>query len=104
MKKVEVKAKIFRFDPGKDEEPYFDEFELEIPLGYTVVDLLHEINDIYGADIEFEASCNQGFCGKCGLRKNGEKVLACQEFVKEDVKLEPLHKSRVLKDLKVDKS
>lgn len=58
--------------------------------------------------IGFECSCLQKRCGACAMRVNGEAKLACSArlscYKKGKIRLEPLRKFPVVKDLIVDRS
>lgn len=100
-----VKLKIFRFDPDKDKEPYYQRFEVEADSKERLIDCLNQIRWKQDPTLAFRMSCGHGICGSDGMRINGVCGLACQRPVrdfKEEVLVEPLPVFPVIKDLVVD--
>ncbi len=100
--------KIFRFDPGKDENPH--EQEISLDLGdadkMTVLDALFKIQQTVDKTLSFRYSCRLAMCGSCALVINGKEGLACKTLVKNlgsgPIYLKPLNHIPVVKDLTVD--
>jgi len=100
-----VKLKIFRYDPEKDEKPYYQTFEVEADPMDRLLDCLNRIRWEQDPTLSFRMSCGHGVCGSDGMRINGICGLACQKLVrsfKEEVLIEPLPVFKVVKDLIVD--
>lgn len=100
-----IKLKIFRFDPEKDKEPYYQTFEVEADPMDRLLDCLNRIRWEQDSTLSFRMSCGHGVCGSDGMRINGICGLACQKLVrsfKEEVLIEPLPVFNVVKDLVVD--
>lgn len=100
-----LKLKIFRFDPEKDEKPYYQTFEVEADPMDRLLDCLNRIRWEQDPTLSFRMSCGHGVCGSDGMRINGICGLACQKLVrsfKEEVLIEPLPVFHVVKDLVVD--
>lgn len=98
-----IKVKVFRYDPKKDEKPYFETYEIEEKDKMKVLDALNYINEKYDANIAYRSSCRAGQCGSCALKMNGEVVLACKAEIEDKAVIEPAFKD-VIKDLAVDRS
>ncbi len=96
---MKVKIKV-----GND----YKEFQYDGDLNITVTSLLEKLGD----PVEYSCSCLQGICGACAMVINGEPKLACQTFLKNEqvvkeydvIRIEPLSKFPLVKDLKVDRS
>ncbi len=102
---MKLKLKIFRFDPKKDEKPYYQTFDVEADPMDRLLDCLNRIRWEQDPTLSFRWSCGHGICGSDGMRINGICGLACQKLVKgfkEEVLIEPLPVFKVLKDLVVD--
>jgi len=100
-----VKLRIFRFDPQKDQEPYYQTYEVEADPMERLLDCLNRIRWEQDPTLSFRWSCSHGVCGSDGMRINGICGLACQRLVrafKEEVLIEPLPVFKVVKDLIVD--
>jgi fumarate reductase (CoM/CoB) subunit B len=99
--------RILRFNPDLDERPYYEDFEINVRDGMTVLDGLIEIKSRMDGSLTFRRSCRSGICGSCAVRVNHRAVLACKTQVLEAVKdgmvlIEPLVHLRPIKDLVVD--
>ncbi len=104
---MKIKFRIFRFDPEKDEKPYYQDFEVEADPMERILDCLNRIRWEQDPTLSYRMSCGHGVCGSDGMRINGISALACQKLVKdfkenEEVLIEPLSVFRVVKDLIVD--
>jgi succinate dehydrogenase / fumarate reductase iron-sulfur subunit len=102
-----VKLKIFRFDPQRDKEPYYQIFEVEADPMDRILDCLNRIRWEQDSTLSFRMSCGHGVCGSDGMRINGISALACQKLVKDfkengEILIEPLQVFKVVKDLIVD--
>ncbi len=99
-----IKAKVFRYNPDLDDQPYFQEFDVEYEPGMTVLDALLYIQDTYDSSLAFRWECRGGQCGSCAVRVNTIARIACRTKVsqEENLVLEPLEKMPIIKDLVVD--
>ena len=100
-----IRLKIFRFDPQKDKEPYYQNFEIEADPLDRILDCLNRIRWEQDPTLSFRWSCGHGVCGSDGMRINGVCGLPCQKLVrnfKEEILIEPLPVFKVIKDLIVD--
>jgi succinate dehydrogenase / fumarate reductase iron-sulfur subunit len=100
-----IKLKIFRFDPEKNEKPYYQTYEIEADPMDRLLDCLNRIRWEQDPTLSFRMSCGHGVCGSDGMRINGICGLSCQKLVKsfkEEVLIEPLPVFNVVKDLVVD--
>ena len=98
-----IDIQVLRFDKQKDREPYFEKYEIEETNKMKILDALTYINENYNTNLSFRSSCRAGQCGSCGLKMNGEAVLACKSEIEDGSVLEPLD-FPVIKDFIVDKS
>lgn len=98
--------RIFRFDPEKDERPYFQDYEYEEEKDKVVLEALMDIRNEQDATLAFRYSCREAVCGSCALVINGQFELACRtrldSLKKETIIIEPLPNLPILKDLVVD--
>jgi len=98
-----MNIKIYRYDPQKDEQGYYQEYDLPVHKEdlWTVMDLLRYIAANIDPTLAFycHSACNHGICGRCALKVNGKVRLACTCLVPDaPVVLEPKNK-KVVKDL-----
>ncbi len=94
---------VKRFNKEKDDESHIETYEIEEKNGMKVLDALESINEKYNANISFRSSCKAGQCGSCGVKVNGNGILACKTDIKDNILIEPLD-FPVIKDLIVDRS
>lgn len=104
----EITLQVHRYEPEKDEEPYFQEYRLRVVPGSSLLDALLRAQETQDSSLTFRRSCRSAICGSCGVRANGKAVLACHTPIEElledggPIVVEPLRNLRVIKDLVVD--
>ncbi|MGB9838225.1 fumarate reductase (CoM/CoB) subunit TfrB [Methanothermobacter sp.] len=98
-----INVKVLRFEPGADEKPHLESYDIPSREKMKVLDALQLINRMYNANIAFRSSCRAGQCGSCAVKMNGEVVLACRAEVEDGSVIEPVDLP-VIKDLMVDRS
>lgn len=103
---MEVRFKIFRYDPAADPGPYYRHYKVQAEPQDRILDCLNRIKWEQDGTLSYRMSCGHGVCGSDGMRINGTCSLACQKLIKDymcpEIVLEPLPVFRVLKDLMVD--
>lgn len=102
---MELRFKIFRFDPAFDKEPYYKTYTVKADPNERILDCLNRIRWEQDGTLSLRMSCGHGVCGSDAVKINGRCALACQKLAKEiqgdEVLVEPLP-FPVLKDLVVD--
>ena len=103
-----MQVSVYRYDPDKDNEPYLQDFNIEIPGGkdLMVLDLLALLKE-KDESVTYRRSCREGVCGSDGISMNGKNGLECitplSEVVRKDkLVLKPLPGLPVIRDLVVD--
>ncbi len=103
---MQVKLKVFRYNPEVDKKPHYQSYTLEAELTDRVLDLLEAVKNYIDGTLSFRRSCAHGVCGSDAMRINGMNRLACKVLVKDlgtsKITVEPLLGMAVLKDLIVD--
>jgi succinate dehydrogenase / fumarate reductase iron-sulfur subunit len=104
---MELRFKIFRFDPETDGEAYYSSYAVEARPDERILDCLNRIKWEQDGTVAYRMSCAHGVCGSDGMRINGVCALACQKLVRDytgaaEIVLEPLPYFKVRKDLIVD--
>lgn len=100
--------KVYRWDPGKDENPRTDTYEIDMDdCGPMVLDALLKIKNEVDSTLSFRRSCREGICGSCAMNIDGTNTLACicaTDKVKKGktVNIYPLPHMPVVKDLVPD--
>jgi succinate dehydrogenase / fumarate reductase iron-sulfur subunit len=102
---MQVTARIRRYNPTKDEKPYFSVFTLDVEPTDRVLDVLNAIKWHKDGTLTYRRSCAHGVCGSDAMRINGRNRLACKVLVRDvgnRMTIEPLMGMSVIKDLVVD--
>ena len=103
---MEMRFKIFRFDPAVDSEPRYQTYRVSVEPKDRILDCINRIKWEQDGTIAYRMSCGHGVCGSDAMRINSRCGLACQKLVKDyegtEVLLEPLPTFKVLRDLIVD--
>ncbi|MFU8773157.1 MAG: 2Fe-2S iron-sulfur cluster-binding protein, partial [Anaerolineales bacterium] len=103
---MQVTLRIYRYNPEKDEKPYYQNYTLEADPTDRVLDLLEYIKAHIDGTLSFRRSCAHGICGSDAMRINGRNYLACKVLVKDlgtsNITVEPLLGLKAIKDMIVD--
>ena len=103
---MEVKLKVFRYNPEDDKGKHFDTFIVEAEPTDQVLDVLEKAKAYQDGTLSFRRSCAHGVCGSDAMRINGVNRLACkvliQDLKSKTIKVEPILGLAVEKDLIVD--
>ena len=99
---------IKRFNPEKDPPGWMETFRIETRKGMNLLEALLRVQDEIDGTLSFRYSCRGAVCGSCGMKVNGELVLACRTHVESHLArpalIEPLPFFSVIRDLIVDMS
>jgi succinate dehydrogenase / fumarate reductase iron-sulfur subunit len=107
---MKITLRIKRFLPGLDEEPYDQDYVVEVEPTERVLDAMMQVKRFQDGTLGFRKSCAHGVCGSDAMRINGKDRLACktlvQDVTKEEglVTIEPLRHFPVQRDLIVDQT
>jgi len=100
-----IKAKIYRYNPDRDKEPYYQDYEVPIDRKVTVHELLNIIHRDYDGTLAFRTfKCYKGMCTTCIVKLNGKTVKSCATPIElgSEIKIEPAGGGTVVRDLVVD--
>lgn len=102
---MQVHLRIKRFNPEKDEKPWWGEYTVEGEPTDRVLDVLHDVKWYQDGTLTLRRSCAHGICGSDAMRINGVNRLSCKVLVKDlkqPITVEPILGLPVVKDLVVD--
>jgi succinate dehydrogenase / fumarate reductase iron-sulfur subunit len=102
---MKVTLKIKRFNPEKDQEPYWGEYQVEAEPTDRLLDVLNYVKWHLDGTLTYRRSCAHGICGSDAMLINGANALACKAMLKNlgrKITVEPMRGFRVIKDLLVD--
>ena len=94
---------ILRFDPDVDAEPHWDNYKIPFVRTMTVIEGLEWLWD-QGEYIAFRSNCREFTCGSCAMEINGKPALACDTLLEDGIRIEPMSRYPVLRDLVVGSS
>lgn len=98
--------RLLRYEPEKDEHPYFQDFVYESDENKTVLEALMDIRNEQDSSLSFRYSCREAICGSCAMVINGKFDLACRTTIgslkSSFIIIEPLPNLEIQKDLVVD--
>jgi len=105
---------IIKRQANPESAPYREEFDLRLRPGMNVIIGLMDIAanpvDRFGkttTPITYESNCLEEVCGSCAMLINGKAAMACSSLIsklEQPVRLEPLSRFPVIRDLAVDRS
>ncbi len=102
---MKVTLKIRRFNPEKDEGPWWGEYAVEAEATDRLLDALNHVKWYLDGTLTYRRSCAHGVCGSDAMLINGTNALACKVLLKnlgDKITVEPMRGFRVIKDLLVD--
>lgn len=95
-------------------KPYWEEFDLRLRPGMNVIIGLMDIAanpvDRFGkptTPVTYDSNCLEEVCGSCAMLINGRAAMACTALLhklEKPIRLEPLSRFPVIRDLSVDRS
>ena len=103
--KQTVTLRILKYNPNKDTESKFMEFQVPYEKWTTVLDAILEVKKHFDHSIGVRYSCRQASCGSCGMKINGKPSLACftkiSELNSNVITVEPMSNFPIIRDLAV---
>ncbi len=102
---MDVALRIRRFNPERDQKPWWGEYTFAAEPTDRLLDALNHIKWYVDGTLTYRRSCAHGVCGSDAMRINGSNALACKVLLKDlgnRITVEPLPGLRVIKDLLVD--
>ena len=104
---MELTLRIRRFNPEVRQDPWWDEFTVNMEPWDHVLEALHEIKWEIDGSLTFRRSCAHGICGSDAMRINGRNRLACKTLLKDlnpakPITVEAIKGLPLEKDLVVD--
>ena len=111
-----AKTVIFKIkrQASPDAKPVWEEFELPWKPGMNVISSLMEIalnpktrDGKETTPITYDSNCLEEVCGSCAMLINGKARMSCSALIdklEQPIRIEPLSKFPVVRDLSVDRS
>lgn len=95
---------IGRYDPETDAEPRWVDYTVPLDERTTVLEALAYIYENIDPTLAFRFGCRFNSCGLCAVELNGRPRMACVASLKNGMKIAPLSRMPVLRDLVIDRS
>lgn len=105
MEESVITARVFRFNPQKDENPKYVVYEVQSDKSISVLNLLNYIHHNLDRSLAYRNYiCHLGVCMSCLLHIDGKNVRGCSKIVRpgDTVHIEPPAGYEVVRDLVVD--
>ncbi len=100
-----ITLRIAQYNPKKDTERKFIEFQVPYEKWTTVLDTILDVKKHFDHSVGVRYYCRQESCGSCGMIINGKPKLACftkiTELGSDLVTVEPMHNFPIIRDLVV---
>jgi succinate dehydrogenase/fumarate reductase-like Fe-S protein len=96
-----ITAKVYRFNPNRDQSARFETYEIPYKEGLSVMNVIQHIYENIDPTLSHYYSCRIGRCGGCHIFVNGRAVQSCCTRASDEMVIEPPHRIglRVIKDL-----
>ncbi|MGI9255569.1 MAG: succinate dehydrogenase/fumarate reductase iron-sulfur subunit [Salinispira sp.] len=108
---MKITLKIQRFNPAKDQKPFFMEYGVTVKPTDRILDAIIDIKRNQDGSLAFRRSCAHGVCGSDAMIINNKEALACKTLVQDAaaddgdvITLQPLNHQEIQRDLMVDQS
>jgi succinate dehydrogenase / fumarate reductase, iron-sulfur subunit len=105
---VHTTLDVYRYEPGKDAQPRYQRYELDLPPHTPLLSALLKVRDEIDPTLTVRYSCRSAICGSCAVQVNSKSRLACETQVGPElardgrIVVEPMRNQPVLRDLVVD--
>src|SRR5580692_5016282 len=77
----QFKLRVRRYDPESGGAPYWDEHTVELEPHRSVLEGILQAKARFDGSIGIRCSCRAAICGSCGVRINGQGMLACNTLL-----------------------
>ncbi|TVQ34074.1 MAG: succinate dehydrogenase/fumarate reductase iron-sulfur subunit [Geminicoccaceae bacterium] len=102
MSVTNKQIEVLRYDPERDDAPYYQTYTVPCRDEWVVLDALTYIKDELDASLNFRWSCHMAVCGSCGMQVNDRPTLSCKAFIREygdTIRVGPLANFPIERDL-----
>jgi len=100
----QIDLEVMRYDPEKDDKPWFQQYNVPCEHDWAILDALNYVKENIDTTLAYRWSCHMMVCGSCGMMVNGEPSLTCKTFIRDlpdKVRVEPLENFPIERDLVV---
>ena len=100
-----VYLKVFRYDPGADNAPRYEDYEVPWGEGLLLLQGLRYVRDNLDETLAFrDYCCGCSWCMSCVMTVNGKGRRTCSKLILpgEHILVEPMRGFPIIRDLAVD--
>ena len=65
---MQAKIQVQRYDPETSERPTLQEYQVDVPEHFSVLDALVKIREEVDPSLALRCSCRAAICGSCAMR------------------------------------
>jgi succinate dehydrogenase / fumarate reductase iron-sulfur subunit len=105
MSEEPILLKVFRYDPGADHAPRYEQYRVPWREGLLLLSALKYVHDNLDETLAFrDYCCGCSWCTSCLMIVNGRSMQTCSRLLKpgESLLVEPMWGFPIIKDLAVD--
>jgi succinate dehydrogenase/fumarate reductase-like Fe-S protein len=105
MSEEPVLLKVFRYDPGVDREPRYEQYRVPWIEGLLLLSALKYVRENLDETLAFrDYCCGCSWCTSCLMAVDGRGIQTCSRPLKpgESLLVEPMRGFPIIKDLAVD--
>jgi succinate dehydrogenase/fumarate reductase iron-sulfur protein len=101
---VSIEVSIRRYDPEADGEPSWVAYSLPERERMTVLEALMYVYEHVDPTLAFRFGCRFNKCGLCAVQVDGRPRIACFTDVKDGMRIAPLRRMPIVRDLVIDRA
>jgi succinate dehydrogenase/fumarate reductase iron-sulfur protein len=101
---MSARISIRRFDPETDAEPSWVDYTVPSDEHTSVLEALTYVYENIEPTLAFRSGCRFDSCGLCAVELNGRPRMACFTKLKNGMRIAPLARMPVLRDLVIDRA
>jgi succinate dehydrogenase/fumarate reductase iron-sulfur protein len=101
---MNTRISIRRYDPETDTEPRWVDYTVPSGDRTTVLEALTYVYENIDPTLAFRFGCRFDSCGLCAVELNGRSRMACSTALEQGMKIAPLARMPVLRDLVIDRA
>jgi succinate dehydrogenase/fumarate reductase-like Fe-S protein len=105
MNQPPVTLRMFRYDPGTDHAPRYEEYQVPWSEGLLLLNAIKYVRDRLDETLAYrDYCCGCSWCSSCIMMVDGKGMQTCSRPLKpgESLLIEPMRGFPVIKDLAVD--
>lgn len=103
MNQSKITIEILRSNPQDEQQPAWQAYTIPYVEKNTILGALMFIQAELDPTLAFRYSCRFKRCGLCAVEIDGKSRMACHTYVQDGMRIGPLAKLPIIKDLVIDR-